>query len=108
MTHQTKGSLYEAFQPLRRGVWPTGSNDRRIPDNQTHIQEVTACEDNRNANHAKADWQFTIAGNLSDQGIRLEHVPKKLTAYFDQNMLQVVVLERILIDRVLPPDRNTL
>jgi hypothetical protein len=39
---------------------------------------------------------------------KLEHVQKKLTDFFDQNMLQVVVLERILIDRVLPPDRNTL
>jgi hypothetical protein len=39
---------------------------------------------------------------------RLEHVLKKLTDFFDQNMLQVVVLERILIDRVLPPDRNPL
>jgi hypothetical protein len=33
------------------------------------------------------------AANLS----YLEHVPKKLTDFFDQNMLQVVVLERIPI-----------
>jgi hypothetical protein len=33
---------------------------------------------------------------------------KKSSNFFDQNMLQVVVLERILVDRVLPPDRNTL
>ena len=35
--------------------------DRRIPDKQTLIEEVAACEDDRNKNHAKADWQFTTA-----------------------------------------------
>jgi hypothetical protein len=35
--------------------------DRRIPDKQTLIEEVTAWEDDRNNNHAKADWQFTTA-----------------------------------------------
>ena len=46
--------------------------------------------------------------HFDEISVILEHVPKKLTDFFDQNMLQVVVLERILIDRVLPPDRNTL
>ena len=35
--------------------------DRRIPDKQTLIEEVTAWEEDRNNNHAKADWQFTTA-----------------------------------------------
>ena len=35
--------------------------DRRIPDKQTLIEEVAAWENDRNTNHAKADWQFTTA-----------------------------------------------
>jgi hypothetical protein len=35
--------------------------DRRIPDKQTLIEEVTAWEEDRNKHHAKADWQFTAA-----------------------------------------------
>lgn len=35
--------------------------DRRIPDKQTLIDEVTAWQDSRNNNHTKADWQFTTA-----------------------------------------------
>jgi len=33
--------------------------DRRIPDKQTLIEEVAACEHDRNADHTKANWQFT-------------------------------------------------
>jgi hypothetical protein len=35
--------------------------DRRIPDKQTLIEQVAAWENDRNTNHAKADWQFTTA-----------------------------------------------
>ena len=35
--------------------------DRRIPDKRTLIEEVAAWQDDRNKNHAKADWQFTTA-----------------------------------------------
>jgi hypothetical protein len=35
--------------------------DRRIPDKETLIGEVTAWENSRNKNHTKADWQFTTA-----------------------------------------------
>jgi len=35
--------------------------DRRIPDKQMLIDEVTAWQGRRNQNHAKADWQFTTA-----------------------------------------------
>ena len=35
--------------------------DRRIPNKRALIAEVAAWEDDRNNNHAKADWQFTAA-----------------------------------------------
>ena len=35
--------------------------DRRIPNKQTLFEEVAAWEEDRNKNHAKADWQFTTA-----------------------------------------------
>jgi hypothetical protein len=35
--------------------------DRRIPNKQVLIEEVAAWEEDRNKNHAKADWQFTTA-----------------------------------------------
>jgi hypothetical protein len=41
------------------GVLSSQCLDRRIPDKQTLTNEIVACEINRNANHAKADWQFT-------------------------------------------------
>jgi len=41
------------------GVVSSQCLDRRIPDKQTLIEEVAAWEDDRNKNHAKADWQFT-------------------------------------------------
>lgn len=44
--------------------------DRRIPDKQTLIDEIAAWEDDRNANHAKADWHFTT----SDARIKLKHL----------------------------------
>jgi hypothetical protein len=43
------------------GVVSSQCLDRRIPDKQTPIEEVAAWEDDRNKNHAKADWQFTTA-----------------------------------------------
>jgi hypothetical protein len=43
------------------GVVTSQCLDRRIPDKQTLIEEVAAWEDDRNKNHAKADWQFTTA-----------------------------------------------
>ena len=94
-TH-TKASLYEAFPAAeaRRlaervewhytpkhgswldmaeselGVLSSQCLDRRIPDKQTLIDEIAAWEDDRNANHAKADWQFTTA----DARIKLKHL----------------------------------
>jgi hypothetical protein len=44
--------------------------DRRIPDKQILIHQVTAWEVDRNAHHAKADWQFTT----DDARIKLKHL----------------------------------
>ena len=41
------------------GVLSTQCLDRRIPDRQTLIEEIAAWENDRNAHHTKADWQFT-------------------------------------------------
>src|SRR4029078_9310768 len=80
-----KGSLYEAFPAAeaRRlverfewhytpkhgswldlaeselGVLSAQFRDRCIPDKQTLIEEIAAWKHDRNANHTKADWQFT-------------------------------------------------
>jgi hypothetical protein len=52
------------------GVVSSQCLDRRIPDKQTLIEEVAAWEDDRNKNHAKADWQFTTA----DARIKLQRL----------------------------------
>ena len=44
--------------------------DRRIPDKQTLIDEIDAWEHDRNANHTKANWQFTT----STARIKLKHL----------------------------------
>ena len=41
------------------GVLAAQCLDRRIPDQQTLIDEIAAWEHDRNAHHTKADWQFT-------------------------------------------------
>jgi hypothetical protein len=38
----------------------------------------------------------------------LEHVPKKLPDFFDQDMLQLFDFERVLIDQMIPFDRDAL
>ena len=43
------------------GVLSTQCLDRRFPDKQTLSSEIAAWQANRNAHHAKADWQFTTA-----------------------------------------------
>ncbi len=83
-TH-VQASLYEAFPPNearriverfewhyspKHGSWinmaeselshlATQCLARRIPDQDTLSSEVAAWQKNRNANHTKADWQFT-------------------------------------------------
>jgi DDE superfamily endonuclease len=94
-TH-TKASLYEAFPAAeaRRlaerfefhytpkhgswldmaeselGVLSSQCLDRRVPDKQTLVSEVTAWQRDRNEHHAKAEWQFTT----NDARIRLKRL----------------------------------
>ena len=44
--------------------------DRRIPNKQILIDEIAAWEHDRNANHTKADWQFTT----KNARIKLKHL----------------------------------
>lgn len=83
-THKP-ASLYDAFPPVearrlverfewhytpKHGSWLDMAEselgilssqclDRRIPDQETLTNEIAAWEADRNAKHAKADWQFT-------------------------------------------------
>ncbi len=41
------------------GVLSAQCLDRRIPDNQTLIDEIAAWEHDRNSHHTKSDWHFT-------------------------------------------------
>jgi hypothetical protein len=43
---------------------------RRIPNKQILIDEIAAWEHDRNANHTKADWQFTT----KNARIKLKHL----------------------------------
>jgi hypothetical protein len=52
------------------GVLSSQCLDRRIPNKQTLIDEIAAWEEDRNANHAKAGWQFTTA----NARIKLKHL----------------------------------
>ena len=92
----SKASLYEAFPAAearrlverfewnytpKHGSWPRSGRvrtrrsnvqclDRRIPDKATLIEEIAAWEHDRNANHTKADWQFTT----KNARIKLKHL----------------------------------
>jgi hypothetical protein len=52
------------------GVLSSECLDRRIPNKQTLVDEIAAWEDDRNANNATADWQFTT----KDARIKLKHL----------------------------------
>jgi hypothetical protein len=49
--------------------------DRRIPDQQTLCDEIAAWEHERNGQHAKSDWYFTIR----DARTELKHLTVNLT-----------------------------
>jgi hypothetical protein len=52
------------------GVLTSQCLDRRIPNKQLLIDEIAAWEHDRNANHTKADWQFTT----KNARIKLKHL----------------------------------
>ncbi|HJY04967.1 MAG TPA: IS630 family transposase [Bryobacteraceae bacterium] len=52
------------------GVLTSQCLDRRIPNKQILIDEIAAWEHDRNANHTKADWQFTT----KNARIKLKHL----------------------------------
>jgi len=52
------------------GVLSSQCLDRRIPDKQTLIDEIAAWEQDRNAYHTTADWQFTT----KDARTKLKHL----------------------------------
>ncbi|HVH86747.1 MAG TPA: IS630 family transposase [Terriglobales bacterium] len=52
------------------GVLTSQCLDRRIPNKQVLIDEIAAWEHDRNANHTKADWQFTT----KNARIKLKHL----------------------------------
>lgn len=94
-TH-TKASLYQAFPAAearrlverfewhytpKHGSWLnlaeselgvlfTQCLNRRIPDKQTLIDEAAAWQEERNANHNNANWQFTT----DDARVKLKHL----------------------------------
>jgi hypothetical protein len=88
-------NLWDA-SPRAKPKRPAAPDEFRLSPTDKHAVSV----------RTKSDWPPCPVARAVF--IVLEHVPKKLTDFFDQNMLEIVVLERILIDRVLPPDRNTL
>src|SRR5436305_9616591 len=53
------------------GVLTSQCLDRRIPNKQILIEEIAAWEHDRNANHTKADWQFTTKNARIKLNLRL-------------------------------------
>jgi hypothetical protein len=52
------------------GVLASQCLDRRIPDKQTLVEEIAAWEQDRNANHSRANWQFSTQNAC----IKLKHL----------------------------------
>jgi hypothetical protein len=52
------------------GVLSSQCLDRRIPDQQSLIEEIAAWEHDRNRHHIKADWHFTT----ENARIKLKHL----------------------------------
>ncbi len=55
---------------LELGVLSSQGLDRRIPEKHILVEEAAAWEQDRNANHAKANWRFTTR----DARIKLKHL----------------------------------
>ncbi|MGA2058380.1 MAG: transposase, partial [Bradyrhizobium sp.] len=52
------------------GVLSSQCLDRRIADKQTLVEEIAAWQQHRNANHSKANWQFST----QNARIKLKHL----------------------------------
>ena len=55
------------------GVLSSQCLDRRIPDKQTLVEEIAACEHDRNANHTKSNWHFTTPNHASNSNTYTPH-----------------------------------
>lgn len=100
-THKPALSLYEAFPAAearrlierfewhytpKHGSWLDMAKSElsvlsrqcldRVPDKRTLIEEVTVWQNDRNNNHAKADWQFTT----TDARIKLKRLYPAMSA----------------------------
>ena len=53
-------------------------------------------------------WLSIVFASISWPSDPIEHVPKKLLDFFDQDMLQLFDFERVLIDQMIPFDRDAL
>jgi hypothetical protein len=51
---------------------------------------------------------LVIPRGFRESASPLEHVAKKLTGFFAQNMLQLFEFERFLVDRMIPFGRQAL
>ncbi len=61
-----------------------------------------------------AEMQINLDDTAFERGAQthivspLEHVPKKLLDFFDQDLLRLIDIERFLFDHVIPRDREAL
>ena len=103
------------------GVLSAQCLDRRIPDKQTLIEEIAAWEHDRNANHTKADWQFTTQSARvkpkypypSNLGFVLKKLTRKLANSDSSPLLGGLIMrydltdfEWSVIEPVLPKGRR--
>jgi hypothetical protein len=63
-------ALQWALAESELGVLSAQCLDRRIPEKETLIDEITAWEHDRNSHHTKSDWHFTT----KDACIKLKHL----------------------------------
>ena len=61
MAHTPKHGSWLDLAEFELGVLTSQRLDRRIADKQTLVEEIAAWEHDRNANHTKADWQFSTS-----------------------------------------------
>jgi len=64
------GSWLDLAEVRNSAVLSSQCLDRRIPDKQTLVEEIAAWEQDRNANHTKANWQFTTPPTARHQNFK--------------------------------------